>query len=52
MCLGQVDGMIEGWSIRHESRCRENALEVGFENAGVYIPGKAEIVGVDDKAFH
>ena len=49
--LGKLDRVVKGVTIRHEGGGGQDAVSVGFDDAGVHIASEAEIIRIDDQAF-
>ncbi len=47
--VGELDGVVEAGAGGHEGGGGEDAVEVGFEDAGVDFGGEAEVVGIDEE---
>ena len=49
--MGELDSVIEGIAIGHESGGGDDPAGVGVDNAGVHVAGESEVIGVDNQAF-
>ena len=45
----QTHGILEGVAVSHQCCCRQNAVEVRFDDPFVHVVREAEIVGIDNR---
>lgn len=48
----QPDSIVKSFAVRHQRRRREHAVPMRFDDPGVYIFRKAEIVSVNNEPLH